>query len=121
MDTTDTLAEIKSGEIELDSEKTNSPFPFILFSAAAFKDVLDALDTTGFGILLTTTLSLLIAVVLYIWAMSHLGIGGARATKRTAIRIASTIIIEFIPFVKIIPATSVFVYMTWRGMSRKEK
>lgn len=88
-------------------------FPFIMVGIAVLKDLLDTLDLTLIGIVFTTVFSFLIAFVLFFWFFGKMS--GARWKKKLIKRLWKkyiiAIVIEFIPFMKIIPATTILVFM----------
>lgn len=86
-------------------------FPMLMFVGAAMKDVVDSADISGIGIVVTTVFSIIFNTFLFIWVRSRGGSGGvSKAMIRKILqRLAATIVVEFIPLLKIIPATTLFV------------
>lgn len=86
-------------------------FPVNMLTFAAIKDVIDSADISGVAIIVTTIFSLFFNTILFFWVT---GRGGSGAMSRTLMRVlikflVGVIIVEFIPVVKIIPATTLFV------------
>jgi hypothetical protein len=89
-------------------------FPFLMVSLAFIKDVIDIpLELTLIGIVFTTVFSLLLGLVLFIWCFGKLRGGWWKKKLISWVwkRYILTIILEFIPFIKIIPVTTIFVFM----------
>jgi peptidoglycan biosynthesis protein MviN/MurJ (putative lipid II flippase) len=105
--------------VEEDSELlvTDPPvlpnFPIAMFVIAVLKDILDTLDLTGIGIILTTALSFLMALILFIWFLGKLGGGWwkKRVVSWLWARYVLVMVIECIPLFKIIPATTILILM----------
>jgi hypothetical protein len=90
-------------------------FPNLLFTAAVLKDVLDCLDLTFVGILLTTLLGLFLGVAVFIWCLGKIS-GGWWRKAMIRLLIWGFIILffaEIIPYVKIIPVNSIFILMVY--------
>ncbi|MEK7185641.1 MAG: hypothetical protein AAB726_03395 [Patescibacteria group bacterium] len=88
-------------------------FPYLMLMAAILKDVLDSLDLSIVGIILTTIFSFIFAITMFIWCLGKLK---GRFWKKYIIRwlwkrYVVVIIIEFIPFFKIFPIATIFVLM----------
>lgn len=88
-------------------------FPYMIVSLAIFKDILDFGDVIIVGIIITTALSFLIGVVLFFWTMGKVSGGWwkKRLIKKLWTKYVFAIAIEFIPFLKIIPTTTIFVLL----------
>lgn len=95
--------------------KQSVSFPLEIFLLAITKDILDGV--TEFGVV-TTVLgqitSILVGVVLFFWTFSK--ISGWFGYKKRLITfmlriLAGTIIVEFIPFIRILPANSIYILM----------
>lgn len=89
-------------------------FPMLILIMAAAKDLLDLpLELTFVGILITTVLSLMITLVLIFWFFGKMsGVWYKKILiKWLWKRLLLTIIIEMLPFAKIIPATTILVLM----------
>ncbi len=100
-------------EMLIENPPIRPDFPYIMVSLAILKDVLDAGDFFVVGIIVTTILSFTIALVLFLWFLGKLS-GGWWKKKMVAwlwTRYAVAIFIEFVPFLKIIPATTILVFM----------
>jgi len=92
-------------------------FPQIIFMAAVMKDLLDIpLELSIIGIILTTMLSFVLSIVLFIWVLGKLSGGWwkKRIIRWLWIRYVAVIILEFFPFFKIVPATTIFIYMAYK-------
>ncbi len=89
-------------------------FPYIMVSIAILKDILDVpVELSIIGIVITTALSFLLAIILFIWILGKLSGGWwKKAMVRWIwVRYIFAILIEFLPFFKIIPATTILVLM----------
>lgn len=95
-------------------------FPTLMLTAAVIKDVVDAVDFTGFGVIISSITSVIYNAAVFVW-MFGMGGGGMRekVMKRAAKRYAAMFIVSFIPWVKIIPEASLFVILTY--LDRKEE
>jgi len=92
-------------------------FPQIIFMAAVMKDLLDIpLELSIIGIILTTMLSFVLSIVLFIWILGKLrgGWWKKKIIRWLWIRYVAVIILEFIPFFKIVPATTLFIWMAYK-------
>ncbi len=88
-------------------------FPFFIVSLAVLKDIIDFGDLLIVGIVITTALSFVIAVILFFWVLGKTS-GGRwkkKILKKLFVRLGIVITIEFIPFFKILPVTTVFVLL----------
>lgn len=90
------------------------PFPFVMLTIAIMKDIIDVPgELSVIGIVLTTALSLVIALVLFFWFMGK--VSGkwwkGRMVSWLWKRYVFAIALEFIPFFKIVPATTILVLM----------
>jgi len=117
------------GETDVEQEEVNeiiaeqpppAEFPYGIIVIAILKDILDAFDFTGIGVVLTTFFSILMSVILFSWTWGK--VSGAwwkkRLFKKLFARYIVAIIIEFVPWLKIIPTNTVFVYMSYRNESK---
>ncbi len=99
-------------------------FPWIIFLAAVIKDILDVpLELTLVGIILTTVLSFILSIVLFFWILGKAS-GGWWKKKIISwlwSRYVAVIILEFIPFFKIIPTTTIFIYMAHKRETKLVK
>ncbi len=89
-------------------------FPFIIFGLAALKDILDIpLELTIIGIVFTTVFSFLIAFVLFFWCFGKVGGGWwkKKLIRWLWNRYVIAIVLEFIPFIKMVPVTTIFILM----------
>lgn len=89
------------------------PFPGIILSIALLKDLLDAAEITGIGVLITTALSFLIGLVLFLWTLGKLSGGWwkKKLVRKVFIKYGLAITIEFLPVLKLIPTATIFVLM----------
>lgn len=100
-------------ETLLEGEQPLPQFPMLMVSMAAVKDIFDSLDFTGVGIILTTILSVIFGVTIALWMLGKMKGGW---WKKALIRwfwnrYMLAFIIEFIPGLKIVPATTILVLM----------
>ncbi len=97
-----------------DSQPAERPgFPFLILIISIFKDVVDSLDYTIAGILVTKIINIIIFIILFRWC--HHKIKG-KWWKKGAIkwlwkRYIQAALIEIIPWVSIIPANTIIVLM----------
>lgn len=90
------------------------PFPFLIVLMAVFKDVIDfLLNLTLIAAPLPVISSFLVGVVLFFWILGKASGGWwkKRLIKWLWTRYVITLLIELIPFVNIIPATTIFILM----------
>ncbi len=91
-------------------------FPFIILPLAVLKDLLDIPgELSIIGILVTTVLSFILALILFFWVMGKLGGGWWKKRMIGWLwrRYIVAMCIEFLPFGKMIPATTIFVLMAY--------
>ncbi len=88
-------------------------FPFLIFPLAVLKDIVDFADLTGIGAIFTTVTSFVIAVILFIWLLGKMQGGWWKKGMIRWLwkRYALAIVIEFIPGLKMIPATTILILM----------
>ena len=98
----------------VDADRPEEPkFPFFIVCIALLKDLLDALDLTVVGILLTTLFTFILGAILFIWLWRDMS-GPAwkkKHAEKMAKRLLAVVGLEFIPFLKIIPINTVWVLM----------
>lgn len=103
---------------QLIAEPAEEPdFPIVIFLAAIIKDFLDIpFELSIVGIILTTALSFVLSAVLFVWTLGKMSGGWwkKRIIKWLWIRYVAVFIIEFIPFFKIVPTATIFIYMAYR-------
>jgi hypothetical protein len=108
--------DLASGEENLiiSAPKKLPRFPWIIVYFSVVKDLLDGLDFTGIGAIVTTIISLIASIVLLIWGLGKLSGGWWKKDmiRRLWRNLVITILGEFIPLLKIIPATLIFTLMT---------
>lgn len=102
------------------------PFPAIIFTIAIIKDIVDGLVTaTIVGIVVSEIFSVLFAFVLFVWVFYK-----GQATNRGLYRKyllgwISSVIVELIPGVQVVPAEGMFVfwvyYMERRAVAKERK
>ncbi len=103
-------------DAELEVVYNNPPekptFPVLMITFAFIKDFLDVLDLLLIGMIFTTLLSFVLAVVLFIWVTTKGGDWWKRKLIRWIwVRYIAVIFLEFIPFVKLVPATTLLILM----------
>lgn len=100
-------------ELIIKNPPKNPRFPYIIVALAILKDLLDVGDLSIVGIVLTTAVSFLIAIVLFFWTLGKLSGGWWKKKMISWLwkRYILAIAIEFTPFGKIIPATTIFILM----------
>lgn len=103
---------------QLHAEPPKEPlFPILITLAAVIKDLADVPgDLSLIGIIITTVLSLILALILFIWTYLHAMHGGLwkkRLISKLWKRYIISIAIEFLPWVKIIPANTIFILLTY--------
>lgn len=89
-------------------------FPVIIFTFAVIKDCLDLpLELSVIGILLTTLLSVLLSVILFLWVLGKLSGGWwkKKIIRWLWVRYLAVVVIELFPLFKIVPATTIFILM----------
>jgi hypothetical protein len=97
-----------------DNKPAEANFPHMFFLLALLKDTLDIpLELSIIGIVLTTILSFFIAVAIFFWCKGKMSGGWwkKKVIRWLWIRYVAVVILEFIPFFKLIPATTIFVWM----------
>lgn len=90
------------------------PFPFLIVLMAVFKDVIDfLLNLTLIAAPLPVISSFLVGVVLFFWVLGKASGGWwkKRLIKWLWTRYVITLLIELVPFVNIVPATTIFILM----------
>lgn len=102
------------GDPELKDLRVNPPeepaFPWLMFGAAIFKDLLDSLDLTGVGVVITTLTSFVLALVIFLWLFGKIKWYQKGLLRWVIRRYGIVVILEFIPFVKIIPIWTFYVF-----------
>lgn len=102
------------GDPELKELRANLPeepeFPWLMFGAAIFKDLLDSLDLTGVGVVITTFISFVLALVIFFWLFGKIKWYQKGLLRWMIRRYGIVIVLEFIPFVKIIPIWTFYVF-----------
>jgi hypothetical protein len=104
----------ENGEQELPANRAENPdFPILIVMLAIIDDIIDFLELTIIGMLLTKALALVIAIVLFFWV---LGKASGGWWKKRLIgwlwkRYIVATLIEFTPLGGIIPANTIFVLM----------
>jgi len=98
--------------VEDQAEKPD--FPYMVFIFAIIKDCLDVMaNLTIIGILFVWPLSIIFALGLFMWVFGRMGGGWwkKRIIRWVWNRYMLTIVIEFIPFLQMIPANTIFILM----------
>ncbi len=107
---------LEKGDITLllKNTPTEPSFPFIMVTLAVIKDILDIPgELSIIGIVATTILSVFISLILLFWCLGKLS-GGWWKKKIIGwlwTRYIFAVLIEFLPFMKMIPATTIFILM----------
>lgn len=110
---------------EAEQPRPRAPFPTEMFITALIKDILDAPIESG----IVTTIagqivSTVMGVVLFMWTFGKIsGWFGykKKLVRRILIFMAGTFVVEFIPFVRIAPANTVYVLLTHYEESKAVK
>lgn len=89
-------------------------FPFLMLMLAGIKDFLDTADLIIIGILFTTALSFVLSLIIFFWIIGRLSGGWWKKwlTRKLWMRYIVMVFIEFMPFFKVIPATTIMILMT---------
>jgi len=104
-------------------------FPYFIFGISVFKDVLDTGDILVVGIVFTTAFSFLCSLILFFWTLGKISGGWWKKaglsflwqkmfTTKIWGRLILAMGIEFIPFLKIIPATTIFTFMAYKSETK---
>jgi len=97
------------------------PFPATVLSLAILKDSLDLLDLTVIGIIATTIFSILFTIFLFIWTLKRgVGLVTKRIFKIVA-KFIALLLLDFIPFIKILPFTVVYVVLVYNSHTKVVK
>ncbi len=83
--------------------------PWLMFGAALFKDLLDALDITGVGAVIVAITSFVFALVIFVWLFGKINWYQKGLVRWMIRRYAIVVVLEFIPGVQIIPTWSLYV------------
>jgi hypothetical protein len=105
--------EADDSKLLLENAPEKPQFPTVMLTLALLKDLFDAVDATLILIVLTTVLSFVISLVLFLWILGKMGGGWwkRKIIKKLWVKWGIATVIEFIPLGKIIPATTIFVLM----------
>ena len=98
-------------------------FPFFILILGTIKDVIDFLDFTGVGLILTTATTFLIAIILFFWYWGKMSFAGLKSgiikkiwmkgfASKIWLRYAIAMGIESIPFLKFVPATTILILLS---------
>lgn len=93
---------------------TKPNFPYIMMAVAVMKDVLDIpMDIGIFGIIFVTIFSFFLSIIMFFWCLGKMrgGWWKKQIIRWLWVRYAATIILEFIPFLNMIPAATIFILM----------
>lgn len=94
-------------------------FPMVVLVFAFLKDIIDAGGATVILIPLTTTTSIAISASLIAWVLGKANVGGGGAwwkkflLRKILQRMGFVIVLEMIPGLQIIPATTLFVFWVY--------
>ncbi|MFW5887351.1 MAG: tripartite tricarboxylate transporter TctB family protein [Bacteriovoracia bacterium] len=113
------ITEDDKKEVLYTTDKPNKPiFPIMIMGVAVFKDFIDFIQLTGAGIIITILTTLITFVIFFIWMLNKSTSGGwwkrrlmKVLWKRLSIWLLGAAIIEAIPLLGFLPATSIFVLM----------
>lgn len=88
-------------------------FPIFIFVLSVVKDIMDMLDLTLIGIIVTTLFSIFASITIFFWMFGKVkGKWWKKKILRFLIRRAIIMICaEVLPFIKMIPTTTIFVLM----------
>lgn len=100
-------------ELLIKNPPQKANFPFLIFPLAVLKDIVDALDLTGVGAIFTMVTSFVLVIILFIWFLGKMQGGWWKKKMLTWLlkRLGLVIVIECIPLLKIIPATTILILM----------
>ncbi len=107
----------KGGDVELGDllkgAPTVSTFPILIFGGAFIKDLLDALDFTIVGMIFVFFFTIIFSFILSLWCLGKIsgGFWKKAMIKWLLKRVGIFLVLEFVPFLQIVPATTVFVLM----------
>jgi hypothetical protein len=95
------------------TKQEHPSFPYLITAIAVIKDILDFGDLTLIGVVITTVLSFCISIILFFWILGKMGgeWWKKKLIQKILIRYGIVVALEFIPFFKMIPATTIFVLM----------
>jgi hypothetical protein len=115
--------EITKQDIDLavEGRPEKPPFPYGIFLVAFIKDILDLVFTVSIvGIIVVLPLSFFMAFILFFWLQGKMSGGWykKKIIKWLWKRFFLTIGLEAIPFLGLIPATTIFVYMAHNKESK---
>lgn len=106
------ISEIDEADLTLEKQESSN-FPQIMFGAALFKDILDWLQVTGVWAIVSTILSVILSAIILIWLIGKMH--GAWWKKKLIrglwVRYVIAMLIEYIPFISIIPANTILILM----------
>ncbi len=88
-------------------------FPFMMFSLGLLKDALDFLDLTLVGTLFAFLFSVIFGFIFFFWSMGKISGGWWKKGLISWLwkRIVIVALIEFIPFVQMVPATALLILL----------
>jgi hypothetical protein len=105
----------KGDEINIITKPTQKPdFPYLIILTAIIKDIIDfPAEISVIGIILTTFLSIVLSIILFFWVLGKASGGWwkRRIIGWIWLRYFTITILEFIPFLKMIPAATIFILM----------
>lgn len=112
-DLSDDFAEISSVELEGLSAESQPSFPYLILAAAITKDVIDSVQFTIVAAIIVLPFAIMISLILLVWV---LGKASGGWWKKKIIRwlwnrYMLTVIIECLPLLSIVPASTIFVLM----------
>lgn len=86
-------------------------FPTFIFFISIVKDVLDLLDFTGVGVIITTFFSVIIWMILFLWMWGKISWWQKGVTRWALRRLVYFMLGEMTPYAKMIPFSSIFVVL----------
>lgn len=109
----------KGGDVDMEDLSKGalpaSGFPLLIFGGAFVKDMLDALDFTIVGTIVVFFVTIVFSIILALWCLGKVSGGFWKKAmigwvlKRAGI----FLMLEFMPFLQIVPATMIFVLMVY--------
>lgn len=101
-------------EVILINKAPKAPqFPFIIVLMAIFKDIVDFLNLTLVGAPIPVVAAFIVGIVLFFWVLGKASGGWwkKKLIKWLWNRYIVALLIEFIPFINMVPATTIFILL----------
>lgn len=99
-------------------------FPYIMLFLVGAKEFVDGLDLLIMGVFITTLITIPVTVAVFFWTRMHTSSynGGPQAFIQSMGYYVPVVAIEFLPIIKILPATILFVLtIHYREVLRAER